>query len=285
MADLEKKTEANTDGEHVQRFQILEDIARELSGDIIFPTCFDAAVHIRKALQNPKQSIDQIAEEISIDPLICAKLIFLANSVAYNPSNNPVRLVRDAVNRLGLDVVRNVAMAIAMNQLLRSRDMVAFSALNQHLWQHTLYVANAAYVLAHRLTHINPDEAMLAGLVHDIGAFYMLYRAAQYEDLRQDPDTLKELILEWHENIGVLIISSMGLSDDIITAVQDHDILRPIPAEPKTMADLVYVGNLMSKGLFDGSAYDETPPEVGAPYLAHCPEIEQRTQIMQSAFA
>ena len=73
-------------------------------------------------------------------------------------------------------------------------------------------------MLAQTHTHarINPDQAFLAGLVHDLGAFYMLYRAAQYEELRMRPDTVKYLMLQWHEGIGVSLLNALGLPEEII---------------------------------------------------------------------
>lgn len=77
-----------------QRFRMLEDIAKELSGEVVFPTCFDAAIHIRKALQDVDQPLDKIVAAISVDPLIGAKLLQLANSVAFNPAGAAVCDVR-----------------------------------------------------------------------------------------------------------------------------------------------------------------------------------------------
>ena len=81
-------------------------------------------------------------------------------------------------------------MAIAMKQMLMSRSMVDFDELTRKLWEHSLHSAAAAYVLAKRMTRINPDEAKLAGVVHDLGAFYMLYRALQYPELRKRPERI-----------------------------------------------------------------------------------------------
>ena len=61
-------------------------------------------------------------------------------------------------------MVRTTALAIAMNQLLRSKDMVLFADFTRLLWEHTLKAAAATSVLARRCTRINPDEALLAAL-------------------------------------------------------------------------------------------------------------------------
>ena len=98
-----------------------------------------------------------------------------ANSVLYSPDGTPARDLQAAISRLGVKLVRTTALAIAMSQLMRSKEMAIFNDFTQALWVHTLKTAAAARILARTQTRINPDEALLAGLVHDLGAFYMLY--------------------------------------------------------------------------------------------------------------
>jgi HD-like signal output (HDOD) protein len=114
-----------------QRFQMLEDIAKELSGEVVFPTYFDAILRLRKILQDPDQSIAEIAAAVSIEPLISAKLLHLANSVAFNPDGREVVDLKSAIMRLGLNAVRSAALSIVMNQLLRARGMADYSVMTQ----------------------------------------------------------------------------------------------------------------------------------------------------------
>ena len=234
-----------------QRFQMLTDIARDLAGDVVFPTCFDTAVHLRQALQNPDVPITQIVRLVSVEPLIAAKLLHLANSVYYNPSGAAVRGLPEAVTRLGVSLVRTTALAVAMNQLMRSREMVVYSDLMRDLWQPSIKTAVAARILARAHTRLNPDEAMLAGLVHDLGAFYMLYRAMQYAELRARPESMRYLIVQWHESIGVTLLNALGLPTEIVDATIDHDQPRPVPTTLRTLADVVYVANLLTSQNFD----------------------------------
>ncbi|MBP7525725.1 MAG: HDOD domain-containing protein, partial [Propionivibrio sp.] len=139
-----------------QRFQMLTDIARDLAGDVVFPTCFDTAVQLRQELQNADVPIARIARLVSVEPLIAAKLLHLANSVHYNPSGAPVRGLPEAVTRLGVSLVRTTALAVAMNQLMRSREMAVFSELTHDLWEHSIKTAAAARILARTRTRINP---------------------------------------------------------------------------------------------------------------------------------
>lgn len=272
-----------------QRFQMLKDIAEELSGEVIFPTCFDVAARIRQALRDTDQPIQRIVEQISFEPLIGAKLISLANSVAYNPGSIEIKDVKGAVSRLGLEIVRSTAMAITMQQMLRSRNMGGFEDMALHLWSHSLHTASATYVIAKRLTRFNPDEAMMAGLVHDLGAFYMLYRATQYSALRARPDTMRYLISQWHDGIGLSVLNALGMPEEIIEAVRDHDIMRPIPPTPRSLNDVVYIGNLLVGGrdewmhldIDEGSMGENS---IGEPYLALQDEIKTHAAEMRAVF-
>lgn len=227
-------------------FRMLEDIARELAGEVIFPTCFDAAFRLRQELQNPQLPALRIASIVSVEPLLATKLMHLANSAFYlRRGSTPANDLKAAINRLGVDLVRTTALAVAMGQLLRSKELVSFSDFTRELWAHSLKAAAASRILARTQTRINPDEALLAGLVHDLGAFYMLYRAVQYADLRARPDALRQLIGQWHESIGVTLLNALGMPDEIVQATIDHDQPRHVAMPLRTLADVVYVGNLI----------------------------------------
>lgn len=273
-----------------QRFQMLEDIAKELAGEVVFPTYFDAVLRLRKMLQDPNQSIAGIAAAVSVEPLISAKLLHLANSVAFNPAGNQVVDLKSAITRLGLNAVRTAALSIVMAQLLRAKGMADFSELTHALWDHSIKTAAAARVIAKALTRLNPEEAMLAGLIHDLGAFYMLYRATQYEELRHRPDSVRYLIVQWHESIGVSLLDALGLPEEIVNATVDHDHIRPTPATIRSLADVIYVANMLAGGHFEWLMQDqpESPAELAIleeKYGYLMPDIDELVVEMRSAFA
>ena len=270
-----------------QRFQMLEDIAKELAGDVVFPTCFDVALRLRKELSCPSLSIARLADIVSVEPLVSAKLLHLANSAAYASSSKPLQDLKAAIARLGLNVVRATALAVAMNQILHAKEMAGFINLAHDLWKHSVKSAVTARILGRTYTHINPDEAFLAGLVHDLGAFYMLYRASQYPELRVRPETVRHLIMQWHESIGVTLLGALGLPEEIVAASIDHDHPHPVPDIPKTLAEIVYVANLLAGAGFE-LLYLDSDPEALLINQAHAkfahllPEVETATHEMRA---
>jgi len=224
-------------------FKILEDIARDLSGDeITFPTFLDITFQVRTALKDPNLNVEQLAKLVGAEPLMSAKIIRMANSVALNPSGREIADVKSAIVRVGMEAVRTVSFAVAMEQLLKSKQMQVFEGISHKLWIHTSHVAALCRVLAKKLAKINGDEAMFAGLVHDLGVFYLLSRAANFPEIVADKAELHSLLVGWHDNIGHALLSALGQPESILTAVQEHETDREI-AEVKTLSDVLYIAN------------------------------------------
>ena len=273
-----------------QRFEMLADIAKELSGEVIFPTYFDAVLRLRKVLQDSSLSIAEIAAAVSMEPLIGAKLLHLANSVAFNPAGLEVVDLKSALTRLGVNAVRTTAMSIVMSQLMRAKGMANFAELTHALWDHSIKTAAAARIIAKNLTRLNPEEAMLAGLIHDLGAFYMLYRATQYEELRHRPDSVRYLIIQWHESIGVSLLNAIGIPEEIVDATADHDQVRPTPSPIRSLPEVVYVANMLAGGHFEWLMQDQSdyPAELtllNEKYDYLLPEIDALVVEMRTSFS
>ncbi|RIX48963.1 MAG: HDOD domain-containing protein [Rhodocyclales bacterium GT-UBC] len=224
-------------------FKILEDIAKDLSGnEITFPTFLDITFQVRSALKDPNLSVEQLAKLVGAEPLMSAKIIRMSNSVALNPSGREIADVKNAIVRVGMEAVRTVSFAVAMEQLLKSKQMQAFEGISKKLWEHTSHVAALCRVLARKVAKINGDEAMFAGLVHDLGVFYLMSRAANFPELVNDKHELHALLVGWHDNIGHALLSALGQPESVLTAVQEHETDRPI-SEIKNLSDVLYVAN------------------------------------------
>ncbi|MGE5386381.1 MAG: HDOD domain-containing protein [Betaproteobacteria bacterium] len=224
-------------------FKILEDIARDLSSDeVSFPTFLDITFQVRTALKNPNLNVEQLAKLVGAEPLMSAKIIRMANSVALNPSGREIADVKSGIVRVGMEAVRTVSFAVAMEQLLKSKQMQAFEGISKKLWEHTSHVAALCRVLARKIAKVNGDEAMFAGLVHDIGVFYLMSRAANFPELVNDRAELYGLLVGWHDNIGHALLSALGQPESILNAVQEHEVDREITSIT-TVSDVLYIAN------------------------------------------
>ena len=80
---------------------------------------------------------------------------------------------------------------------------------------------------------VNPDEALLAGMMHGIGKLYIMTRAAQHPELFVDNETLDEICGSWHASIGKAILENWEFSDLMATAVgEQDDFSREAEVEP-----------------------------------------------------
>ena len=175
----------DTSASSQRAYEFLQALAADLSSkQISFPTFTGATIRVRTALNDPTIDVERLARAISAEPLLPARLIHIANSVALNPGGGKqVSDVRSAVIRVGHDIVRSTAISLAMEQLKAAKDVQVFHEQAEWIWRHSLEVAAIAYVLTRKHARLNPDEALFAGLVHDIGRFYLLSRAAAYPEL------------------------------------------------------------------------------------------------------
>lgn len=264
-----------------QRFRLLEDIAKELEGEIVFPTCFDVSTHISEVMSDESATLRQIAQEIQRDPLVASKILQVANSAAYNQSGHVITDIGHALNRTGLQNARAVALACALAQLAKATKTSVFAEQLKQLLEHSLKTAATARVLAQHLTpRIHPETAMLAGLVHDLGAFFMLNRVENYPELVDRPETVKFLVAQWHEGIGTTLLDALGLPEEVIEAVREVDIPRPRIHTPRSLADIVYIANLFSGGFVETQRLDlpglQEPAELQDPkYTALQVEIDE----------
>lgn len=233
------------------------DLAR---GEVSFPTFVDAAVRVRSALNDPDIDVDRLARIISAEPLLAARLVRMANSAAMS-RGSPVRNVKAATMRLGFTIVRATAVAVALEQLKNASELARFRQTAVAAWRHSIEVAAIACVLARRFTGINPDEALFAGLVHDIGRFYLLSRLAREPHLHERPTELDAIVSAWHAPLGEAVLQTFGLPESILEAIARHED-REFDIPPADLVQVVTLANLLA--LQGGRQTGDADPEADA---------------------
>jgi HD-like signal output (HDOD) protein len=200
--------------------RLVDALTLELAGEKIdLPSFPDIAVRVRKALTNDQVDIDDVVRIVSAEPALAARLLQLANSAALNSTGKRVAELRSAISRIGFNMARSATIAFAMSQLRRAEAYKGLDEPLTELWNSSTHVAAVSRVVAKRFTQINPDEALLAGLLQGVGKLYLLTRAARFPALLADSGTYQRIVAEWHGRIAQAILRNWEMAEEIVVAV------------------------------------------------------------------
>jgi hypothetical protein len=222
-------------------------IERELeTGNLNFPTVLDLSLRIKRAADDPDASLEDIAKLIRLEPVLSARVIQMANSVIYNRAGNTVTNVSTAVRRLGISNVRVTALIVAMDQLGQEHRSRAMRDLARVVWGHSVDVASWAYALARQLKVGSPDTALFAGLLADIGQFYLIARVGSYPAIAADFKGFSELVGFWNAALRRSILEAMALPTDILDALEfDNPYAGNWP--PQALDEVLFVAGLAAE--------------------------------------
>ncbi len=182
---------------------------------------------------------------LSSEPILATQLLQVANSVAFNPVGKPVTELRTAVARLGLNVVRTTTIAYAVRQLRQAESLKAIRQPLDELWQRNVSIATMCYVLARRVSRVNPDTALLTGLLHGIGRLYIMTRAVQYPALFANLASYQAIERDWHASVASALLENWEVAEDIVNAVRESDDLAREARGPVNLTDILVAANII----------------------------------------
>ena len=221
--------------------ELLEDLE---SGQLQLPTLPEVALRVREVVDDENASAGQIAEIIAQDAALSARLIQVGNSPLYRGRQEIDRLPM-VISRLGNKLVRNLVTSQVMKQMFQATNDIIDQRLRA-VWEHSVQVAAIARALAGQCPGVLPDQAMLAGLLHDIGTLPILYRAEERDELLDTPDLLDQLIARLHTRIGGAILKHWKFPDALVDVAAEHEDLNRSHDGPADLVDVVQVANLQS---------------------------------------
>ncbi|MBL8451757.1 MAG: HDOD domain-containing protein, partial [Zoogloea sp.] len=235
----------------------LHTINQELErGELRFPTSMEVTMRVLEALDNPDLDLGRMSTIVSAEPLLAARTVALANSAWYNPSGRVVTDVPKALVRIGFGKLRALAMAVAAEQLMHREVLGPYQPLIRKLWAHCVDVAATASVLARLCTAQDRDAAFFAGMVHDIGQFFLLARVWEYPELLSDDSPLSDLVRVWHAPVGRAVLAAMSMPRELVDAVDNPEIYGG-EWPPTNIPDLIFIANLVVESRNPFSPEDE----------------------------
>jgi HD-like signal output (HDOD) protein len=265
-------------------FDFVRTLATELSkGNVDLPSFPEIAVRVRRVLSDPKASIDQVVRVVGSEPALTARLLRISNSASLNRTGRPVNDLRTAINRIGYNMVRSASISFSMAQIRKSNKLAGLEHHLTDLWQRSTSVAAFAYVLARTCTQVNPDEAMLTGMMHGIGKLYVLTRVIDHPELFASKTMLTKIIEEWHASIGKAILENWNFSESMAQAVGDQADFDRAPEGPPDLTDVIIVAILMASYASDIPGLEAALSDLGTAKRMGLDQAKLHAVMLESA--
>lgn len=225
--------------------KLLDTLFNDLEKDkLVLPTLPEVALRVRETLEDEDSGLGDVAKVITSDAALSARLIQVANSPLLRAART-IESVEAAVTRMGADMTRNLVTSIAMEQMFQATSDATDTRL-RHLWEHSTQVAALCHALSSQFTKLRPDQALLAGLVHDIGALPIITMAEDMPELLEDTNALDNIIHKAHTTIGEAILQKWNFSPELIAVAAEHEDIQRTHDGPADYVDVVVVANLES---------------------------------------
>lgn len=185
------------------------------------------ASQLISASRDENSTAQQIAKIIAVDPALTVKTLQIANSPIYGHSGQ-ISSVQHATVILGLRALRNIAIATAVGDVFGG-GCANTARTREQLWQHSLACGSVSRTVASVTGLCNPDDAFLAGVVHDVGKlFFSDHRPDQYMKLLTNPDSASRVATEVehfgvaHTYVGGECSRTWGLPDEVSDVICFH---------------------------------------------------------------
>lgn len=256
--------------------------AQAARGEITFPTSVNAALRLQLALDDPNCHIEDAIKLVLSEPQLAARTVALANSAAFNRTGETVTNARAAVMRIGYASLQTLVASLVVRQFGSRIEDPVLRAKAEQLWEHTANVAALAQVLARRVTFVNPDTAMFAAIVHEVGAFYLLSRADEFPGLLEDdPEKWAELC---EEVVSREVMKKLMIPEVVRTAIESlRDGWVNIP--PSTLLDTLLLANQFSPVPSPLARQEEAMPEQDDSVLDFAVDREMLRKILDESAA
>ncbi len=227
-----------------------------LADKISLPSLPEVAHKIQQAFTREDLDASIVVNILATDPAITGKLIKVANSALY-AGQTTTDTLQAAVVRLGLDTTYQLVMAYAANELFSSQSENVRQRMQQ-LWMHCRKTAAISRLLAGRVGQFNPEQAMLAGLMHDLGVIVILEYLDQHVDDLSRPEQIEDLIRVMRPQITGMLMQKWNFSEEVVAVAEECEEWFRNPRGDADLCDLVLVAQVHAQ-MGEASIHDLPP--------------------------
>jgi HD-like signal output (HDOD) protein len=212
--------------EESSRSEFLTSLVAELKASRVeLPSWSKVTERARTALARAEIDNDELARLMGAEAGLAVRVLTVANSALFTRGGRPLSDLKVAILRIGHDNLRSTVYAYALAQLRQAPRLQHLRAALQQLWQESTTVAALTRLLAIRTGAADADEALLAGLLHNIGKIYILARLDDAAAVALDEHGRTALLLGWHARVGALVAANWQLADGLCAAIRDQEVL------------------------------------------------------------
>lgn len=252
--------------------QLYFEVTQEMQADKLeLPSIPETAIKVRTAISDPNTSSDKIAKITLQDPAITAQLIKVANSPLFR-GREKIEALPPAITRLGLKAIGNLITSFTMRMVFNAKTKDVKERIST-LWLHSRDVAGICAVMAKKLKGFNADKAMLAGLVHDIGAIPILTHADKHPNLMSNPQEVQATLEKLTPVIGKMVLDKWNFTEDFSELAMSAENWDRKTDQPANYTDLVIVSQLLS--------FRNTPLQEQFPEPTSVPAYDRLTKLLR----
>lgn len=245
-----------TDSQEAFLEQLKSDIA---NNKIVLPTLPEVALRVRDAAAQENTTAQQLAEIVATDTALSARLLQIANSPLYR-ARHEIENIQVAITRLGNRVIRSLVTSLVMQQMYQPTSQALDQQFRQ-TWEHSINIAAICRALSSMRKQLDPEQAMLAGLIHQIGKLPILTMAEEIPELANNEDKLNEYLEVLHPRVGKIIMDNWEFPESLKKVPSDYVDFHRNPSPEADYVDVVivahlqsYVGSERPEGLIDLSS-------------------------------
>lgn len=206
-------------------FDFVRRLAGDLANDLELPGFPDVVARLHQALGDERTDARVLVRLVSAEPALGARLVQLANSAAFNTAGRSVSDLRSAITLLGFNVLRSTATTFAMRQLEQQAWLAPVRPHLARIWNDSTGVAAIAYVASRRIAGMRPDEALAAGLFHQLGGLYVVTSAHREGIPLGAESDWAGTVASWQPAIGRAILETWRSPAHLCEAVEQQDAL------------------------------------------------------------
>ncbi|ANE55459.1 MULTISPECIES: HDOD domain-containing protein [Methylomonas] len=211
---------------------------------LVLPTLPDVAIKVRDAVSNGDATAQSLAEIIATDAAISARLIQVSNSPLYRGAVE-IKNIQMAVTRLGNNTIRTLITSLIMQQMFTPTSALLETYFRK-TWEQGVNVSAIARALSAFVPHLNADEAMLAGLIHQIGKLPILTLVEKIPEFRDSPSRLDKLLEKAHPHVGKIIMNTWNFPEELKLVPSEYVDFQRDAGPQADYVDLVQVAFLQS---------------------------------------